>query len=297
MTEKLLVTGATGSTGGAALDALLASGHTGLRAMLRADESRAEALRERGVETVFGNLLDLASVRAALDGVAAAYFVFPIEPGLIQATAYFAQAAKEAGVRAIVNMSQKSARPDAASHAAQDHWIGERVLDWSGVGVTHLRPTFFAEWLLYPFQIGSIKQGKLRTPFGVDKHAPIASQDQGRVIASILADPAPHSGKTYPLYGPVEHTQADIADILSRTLGRPIAFEPVSLEQFRSDIETHLKRPFLAQHLSEVARDHSTGIFAGTNDFVETITGRRPMSVEAFVAANKAAFSAENTRT
>lgn len=293
MTSKILITGATGNTGGYAIDALLEKGHTGIRALLRTDDSRAKALRDRGVETVFGNLLDLTSIRAALNGVDAAYFVYPIEPGLIQATGYFAQAAKEAGVKAIVNMSQKSARSDAASQAAQDHWIGERIFDWSGVGVTHLRPTFFAEWLLYPFQISSINRGKLRTPFGVHKHAPIASEDQGRVIASILSDPAPHSGKTYPLYGPVEHTQAELAEILSETLGRPIAFEPVSLEKFRWDIETHLKRPFLAQHLYEVARDHGTGIFAGTNDVVETITGRPPMSMEAFIAANRAALLAE----
>ncbi len=293
MPNKILVTGATGNTGGAAINALLEKGHIGIRALLRTDDSRAKALRDRGVETVFGNLLDLESIRAALNGVEAAYFVYPIEPGLIQATAYFAQATKEAGVKAIVNMSQKSARSGAASHAAQDHWIGERVFDWSGVGVTHLRPTFFSEWLLYPFQISSINRGKLRTPFGLHKHAPIASVDQGQVIASILTDPASHSGKTYPLYGPVEHTQAEVAEILSKTLGRSIEFEPVSLEEFRFDIETHLKRPFLAQHLYEVARDHSTGIFAGTNDLVERITGRRPMSIEAFVAANRAAFFAE----
>jgi uncharacterized protein YbjT (DUF2867 family) len=292
MTSKLLITGATGNTGGSAIDALLADGRADVRAMLRADDERARALRDRGVEVVFGNLLDLQSVRAALVGVAAAYFVYPIEPGLIQATAYFAQAAKEMGVGMIVNMSQKSARPDAESHAAQDHWIGERVFDWSGVGTTHLRPTFFADWLLYPFQIGSIRKGRLRTPFGANKHAPIAAVDQGRVIAAILRDPEPHVGKTYPLYGPVELTQEEVAAILSKVLAHPVEFDPVSLEQFRSEIETHLKRPFLAQHLFEVARDHAQGVFAGTNDVIERMTGMPPMSIEAFVESNKAAFLA-----
>ncbi len=292
MTRKLLITGATGNTGGHAIDALLAEGHVDIRAMLRTDDDRAKALRDRGVETVFGNLLDLDSVRAALKGIEAAYFVYPIEPGLIQATAYFAQGAREAGVTAIVNMSQKSARSDATSHAARDHWIGERVFDWSGIAMTHLRPTFFADWLLYPFQIDSIRKGTLRTPFAVHRHAPIASEDQGRLIAAILHDPGPHGGRTYPLYGPVEMTQAEVAGVLAKVLERPIEFEPVSLEQFHSDIATHLKRPFLAQHLYEVARDHANGIFAGTNEIIETITGRLPMSVEAFVLANKAAFLA-----
>jgi NAD(P)H dehydrogenase (quinone) len=51
------------------------------------------------------------SVRSALEGVRSAYFVFPIQPGILQGTAYFAQAAKEAGVEAVVNMSQAPARP------------------------------------------------------------------------------------------------------------------------------------------------------------------------------------------
>ncbi|OYV30211.1 MAG: hypothetical protein B7Z81_14485 [Acidocella sp. 20-61-6] len=54
MTKTILITGATGNTGGSAIDALLERGHTGIRAMLRTDDSRAKALRDRGVETVFG---------------------------------------------------------------------------------------------------------------------------------------------------------------------------------------------------------------------------------------------------
>ncbi len=292
MSGKILITGATGDTGGYTIDALLAKGHTDIRALVRKDDHRAKALRDRGVETAIGDLLDFDSVRAALAGVEGAYFVYPIEPGSIQATAYFAQAAKEAGVKIIVNMSQKSARSDALSHAAQDHWVAEQVFDWSGVPTTHLRPTFFADWLVYPFQLASIKQGKLRTPFGLNKHAPVAAEDQGRVIASILLDPAEHAGKIYPLFGPVEMTQSEVAEILSKVLDRPIEYEPVSLEQFRSDVEEHLKKPFLAQHLYEVAKDHRDGIFSGSNDLIPAITGRDAMTVEAFVEANKSEFSA-----
>src|SRR5260370_24291652 len=82
-------------------------------------------------------------------GVAGAYFCYPIRPGIIQATALFAQAAKEAGVKCVVNMSQISAREDAKSHAAQDHWLAERVFYWSGLTLVHLRPTYFAEGLLH----------------------------------------------------------------------------------------------------------------------------------------------------
>jgi hypothetical protein len=55
-----------------------------------------------------------------MEGVSAAYFVYPLIPGLIDATAYFAQAAREAGPRSIVNMSQISARRESKSHEARD---------------------------------------------------------------------------------------------------------------------------------------------------------------------------------
>src|SRR5439155_6968811 len=59
--------------------------------------------------------------------------------GIPQATAYFAQAAKEASLECVVNMSQKSAREDAKSHAMCDHWLAERLFDWCGLTVAHLR--------------------------------------------------------------------------------------------------------------------------------------------------------------
>lgn len=105
---KVLVTGATGDTGRATVDELLARGHQ-VRALAHTQGDRSKTLQERGVEVVFGDLLDLGQVRAALDGVQRAYFVYPVRPGILQATAYFAQAAKEARVDGIVNMSQKSA--------------------------------------------------------------------------------------------------------------------------------------------------------------------------------------------
>src|SRR6478672_3928154 len=227
---KILVTGATGDTGRATVDELLARGHK-VRALAHAQDDRSKRLQDRGVEVVYGDLLDFGQVRAALGGVQRAYFVYPIRPGILQATAYFAQAAKEAGVDALVNMSQISAREDAKSHAATDHWLAERVFDWSGVTVAHIRPTYFAEWLLYLAPM--IKAGRLHVPFGTGKHAPIAAKDQGRVIAGILEDPPPHKGGIYPLYGPVEVTYQETAQVLSRVLGKPVEYRLIGFEEFR----------------------------------------------------------------
>ena len=144
MERTFLVTGPTGPTGNNTVKSLLEAG-VNVRAFTHRDDERAEALRKLGAQVVIGNILDFQAVRGAVEGVEAAYFVFPIMPGILQATAYFAQAAKEAGLKSVVNMSQISARREARSHAALDHWLAERVFDWSGIPVAHLRPTLFAE--------------------------------------------------------------------------------------------------------------------------------------------------------
>jgi len=308
---KFLVAGATGDIGGATVDELLARGHQ-VRALAHGQDERSKRLEDRGVEVVYGDLLDFGQVKAALNGVQRAYFVYPIRPGILQATAYFAQAAKEAGVDGIVNMSQISARKEAKSHAATDHWLAERVFDWSGVTVAHIRPTYYAEWLLYLAPM--IKAGLLHGPFGTGKHAPIAAADQARVIVGILEDPARHAGKIYPLFGPVEFTYAEIVQVLSRVLKKDVQYKQVSMETMLTMMASGSQKPppghnaralygefelkperqgdsFAIQHLREVAIDHQNGIFAGTNDLVEKIGGRPPMTLEEFINKNRAAFA------
>lgn len=289
--RTFFVAGATGDTGGAATDALLHAGEQ-VRTLVRKVDDRSERLKARGVEVVVGDLSDIDDVCGALEGIYSAYFMFPIESGGVSASAYFAQAARETGVSAIVNMSQISARREATSHAARDHWISERIFDWSGTPVTHLRPTFFAQWLTYPGQVASIKRdGVLQLPFGNGRHAPIAAEDQGRVIAAILRDPAPHSGKVYPLHGPVEMNHDEIAAEMSKVLGREVTYRPIDLDVFKKRLDSDDKfSDMFAQHLMSVAVDYQNGVFAGTNTIVEDLTGTPPMTVEAFVRKHAARF-------
>jgi uncharacterized protein YbjT (DUF2867 family) len=288
----ILVSGATGRTGGAAIDELLEMGKR-VRAYVRSDDERAAALRKRGVDIAIGDFTDIDDIRTAMEGIRSAYFLHPIAPGIIGASAYFAQAAKEAGVKAIVNMSQISARRESASHAAQDHWVSERIFDWSGVATTHLRPTFFADWLVYPHFAKEIwAKKKIEFPFGNGRHAPIASDDQGRVIAHILANPRGHEGKIYTLHGPIEMNHTEIAAAMSEVLDTGIEYAPTSIEVFREKMENVYKfPPFLVQHLVEVAQNYRDGIFSGTNDAVERVTGTPPLSVPQFIARNRAAFA------
>lgn len=287
--DLYLITAATGKTGARTVELLREQGAR-VRALVHRRDDRSARLAELGAEVVAGNLLDFGDVSSALAGVSAAYFCYPIDPGsLLDATAIFAQAASEAGVRAVVNMSQISARRDAKSHAAQNHWLSEGLLDRSAFITTHLRPTFFAEWLIWQWSRRN-GEGVLRLPFADGRHAPIAGADQARVIAAILANPASHDRQIYPLYGPVELDHHQIAEKMSATLAFPVRYEPVSIEQFAEVLEVQGATPVLIQHLINVAQDYRNGIFAGANNLVEVITGTPAMTVEQFSAINREAF-------
>src|SRR4051794_19607333 len=111
MAKKVLITGATGDTGRAAVKEAIDLG-LAVRAMVHSKDARSDALVKLGAEIAIGDLLDINTIRAAMEGVEAAYFVWPVQPGLIHATVNFAQAAKEADVSTVINLSQRSANRD-----------------------------------------------------------------------------------------------------------------------------------------------------------------------------------------
>jgi uncharacterized protein YbjT (DUF2867 family) len=90
----------------------------------------------------------------------------------------------------------------AFAHPADAHESAAEcfVLDWCLVDVTHPWPTLFADSLL-AFGSFSRDGGVLRLLLGDGHHAPIAAEDLGHVIASILENP-PHAGQTYPATTP-----------------------------------------------------------------------------------------------
>ena len=290
--EEILVTAATGETGRYTVQRLVEKGHA-VRALVHREDERSDALRSAGAKVVVGDLLEHDDAIRATAGTTAAYFCYPIRPGLIQATAYFADAAKRAGLEAVVNLSQISARENSKSHAARDHWIAERVFDWSGVPVVHLRPTFFAQWLLYPRSRATIvEEGIIDLPYGEGRHAPIAAEDQARLIAAILAEPAAHLGKTYPLHGPIEQDQAGIAAAVSEVLGRKITYRPLTIPQYRERLEKAGLPEIMIQHFCAVALDYQSGIFSGEDKIIAEVTGQPPMTVQEFVTLHRNAFTA-----
>lgn len=288
--QLFLITGATGNTAAPTIKILREAGHR-VRAFVHTIDDRSEALAVLGAEIVQGDLLDFHALSSAMAGVDAAYFCYPIlTDGLLAGTVTFAQAASEAGVGAVVNMSQISARRDAKSNAALQHWLSERLLDRCAFRTTHLRPTFFAEWLTWGWRRDD-DEGVLQLPFGAGRHAPISAHDQANVIAAILENPAAHDRQVYPLVGAEELDHHVIADRIAATLNIPVRYEPVDIPTFATVLTAKGVSGHFVQHVSSVAQDYRDGIFAGENNLVEVISGRPPMTVADFVNANLGAFT------
>ena len=284
---KTLVTGATGTTGSHTVQLLLKRGHT-VRVIAHNEDERSMRLQELGAEVVIGDLLKLNDVRLALSGIRGAYFVYPLSPTLVQATAIFAQAAKEAEVEIVANMSQWNSRPGAKSPATINHWLSEQVFDWSAVPVAHLRATIFSEWLLWVAR--SIRQGVMKMPWDANSRwSPVATEDLAQVIVAILENPVTHSGKTYPLCGPAEHSFAEVAEIASRVLGRQITYQQANVDAFAEALG-QTGNALFKEHCRAVAVELQEGVFAGTNSLAAQISGRQPMTVEQFVTKNRNIF-------
>ncbi|MDB5348512.1 MAG: NmrA family transcriptional regulator [Schlesneria sp.] len=281
-TRKVLITGATGDTGRAATKESINRGLV-VRAMVHRKDDRSTALEKLGAEVVIGDLQEIDTIREAMEGIDAAYLVYPVQPGLINATVNFAQAAKESGVSAVINLSQRSADRHSKSHSCRDHFIAEQVLNWSGLAVTHLRPTYFLEWLFYPWQLPLfLEKGVLRLPVGKGRHSPIGAEDQGRVIAALLQNPNEHAGQTYPLFGPVEMDHDQMAIELSEALGRKIVFQNVTIDEYCQSLKMLGVPDYVVQHLGGAMDAYQHGVMAGTNDNVERLSGQKPTSVGVF---------------
>ena len=283
----ILVTTANGDTGRPMVDLLLKEGFQ-VRAMVRQDDDRAQQLRDKGAEVVFGDLLSFRDVRAALVGVQRAYFNYPVGEGLVEAAVMFAQAAKEQNLELIVNMSQIQSRPYARSKATQNHWLSEQVFGWSGVPTTHLRVTFFMQWLLYVSHL--VRYGRYVMPFGADsRFAPIAASDIALTAAKIFASPTEHGGRIYTLTGPVEYSHQELAAEVSRVLGKDMPYEQVTVTTFLeliglSDDIAKLK------HFEAVTIDQHEGLLAGVDDTARSIVGQPLATVEEFINDNRALF-------
>src|SRR6476661_8762386 len=241
MANPILVTGAAGRVGavGRTVTELLLKHGKAVRAMVRTEDERAQALRDMGAEVVVGDLLDLDSMHRAIAGCQTMYFGMSVSDDDLAATVNVAAVAKHHGVKAFINMSQMtlsqmSITETTASPQQKLQWLAEQALNWSGLPVVHVRPTVLMEGFFLILTSDSVRQSnQIRLPFGDGKTSPVAVEDVARVLATLLADPQPHIGKIYHLTGPQSENMQFYAQEYSKALGRTVTFQDISVEQWR----------------------------------------------------------------
>ena len=300
MANPILVTGAAGrvdAIGRTVTELLLKQGKA-VRAMVRNDDERAQALRDMGAEVVVGNLLDLASMHMVIAGCEMIYFGMSVSDAYLAATVNTAAVAKHHGVKAFINMSQMTVSQMSITETTSSpqhklQWLSEQALNWSGLSVVHVRPTVFLEGFFLTLTSDSVRQSnQIRLPFGEGKTSPVAAEDVARVVASLLEHPEPHLGKIYHLTGPQSENMHFYAQEYSKALGRTITFQDIPVEPWRQSLLERRWPVHVVNHLAAMADLHRAGRFDRMSDEVLRLTGQPPLSVQEFVRNNAATFTA-----
>ncbi len=294
--SNVLIIGATGKTGMPVVEQALQAG-LHVRAVIRREDHRSEQLRLSGAEIVTGDVHDMQSVRRLVEDIDRVYFTYPPHlEHLMEATANVAIAARDAGVSALVNMSQITVRENARSQLSRQHWLSENIFDLAGLDSIHIRPTFFMENLLL-FSAQSIaEQGRMFLPYGNRGHAPIAAQDIAQVVVHLLQHPESHAGEKLILTGPEIFTMQEMANVIGQQIGHEVTYVDLPAEQWHTILTDQVGLPaFLANHLQQVAIDHQEGLFEIKNDTVERTTGTAPQSLASFVREHLPQFQGKES--
>ncbi len=298
--SPILVTGAAGDIGaiGRNLTAmLLAEGHT-VRALVRREDDRSEALRRLGAEVVQGDLTDLASMHRAIEGCARIYFGMSVSPAYLEATVNTAAVARHhGGVEAFVNMSQMTVTQMSIAETTDSpqhklHWLAEQALSWSGLPVVTVRPTVFLEGFFLRLAAAGVRErDELALPLGGSRTSPVSAVDVARAVSVILDDPAPHIGHVYNLTGFESADLDHYARVFSEALGRPIRYRNVPLSGWSDALREAGVPTHLLKHLAVMADLHAQGRYDRMTDDLFKLTGRTPTSMHEFVKFHAAEFT------
>ena len=301
--KPILVTGAAGDIGaiGRHLTAmLLAKGHK-VRALVRREDERAEALRKLGADVVLGDLTDLAFMHRAIEGCSRIYFGMSISAAYLEATVNVAAIARHHGVEVIVNMSQMTVsemniNDTTGSPQHKLHWLAEQALAWSGLPVVTVRPTVLLESFFMRLAAEGVKErDELMLPLAGARTSPISAVDVADAVSVILDNPAPHIGQIYNLTGFESDDLEHYARSFSDALGRTITYRDVPIAAWVDKLRQLGVPVYLLSHLATMAELHQQGRYDRMTDDLFKLTGQGPTSMRQFVELNTAAFTKPTT--
>jgi uncharacterized protein YbjT (DUF2867 family) len=290
----VLVTGATGTVGGALVQLMTASvsaGQTGgaaVRAMVPTSED-ADDMRGYDVEVVIGDLDRPETLDDALKGVESTFLVAPAGPDLAARELAFLDAVERAPDRPHVVTLAALGWEDPKSRFSAGHAQVVERLRSSGIRHTVLAPNGFMQDVLR-FAAMVQEESALLLPVGDAAVSHVDARDVAAVAAHVLGEPAPHEGKAYDITGPAALTYAQIAAGISAVAGRTISYRDTPPDDVRQRLLGYGWSEWTVDGMLEVYAAYADGLGAPVTDEVEKATGRPATDFSHFLAGHAAAF-------
>ena len=304
MAKPVLVTSAAGGrqgkTGRHVSEMLLARG-VPVRAFVHTIDERSERLRTLGAEIFKGDFLDIRSVQRATEGVSTIYFAYPVQDGLMDATATMALAAREAKVTRLVNLVMLQSSPDAPTPRMRQNYLSEKVFEWAGIGAAHIRATIFYENVAALVRQSLPAQGAIRLPWGGENTVLplVAGEDVARVAVGLLTGPQPAAGSAVRMIGATMSLK-EIVATFAGVLARNVHYQEISDEEWRREAASRNYNPHAIEHLASLWRairgaaiDPKDPNYAVT-DTIEKIGGAKPRTFETFVREGQSELLAKS---
>ncbi|MBO9427266.1 NAD(P)H-binding protein [Labrenzia sp. R4_1] len=222
----------------------------------------------------------------ALQGVSAAYVsYFPdiAVPGAVEQVEAFTKLAQDAGVEKLVLLTGRG------EHHAER---AEEVVRTSGLAFTIVRAAWFAQNYSEGALFEPVMAGVLPMPGG-DIREPIVDVDDIAAVAVAALTEDGHDGELYEVTGPRLLSFADMAQELSKSIGRPVQHLPISFEEFHAEV-ARSSGEMIAGVITEIARETLDGRNAHLADGVQRALGRPPKDFADYArdAARSGAWSA-----
>jgi uncharacterized protein YbjT (DUF2867 family) len=264
---------------------LLTQRQVPVRVLVR-DPATVKALADAGVEIAVGDLVIPDSIDEAMAGVSAVVLVSPAVPA--QELNVVASAAR-AGVGHVVKATSKASADSPIARRRGQAEI-EAGLAASGLPHTLLRANAYMQNTLALAPVIA-KTSSFGSSAGKGLVGMVDARDVGAVAAEIAASPAPHAGKTYWLSGPALISNYDVAEVLSRLLGRAITYRELSFDEDRNAMVSAGLPEAIAEMNAQAFSLTAEGDAEWVSEDVPTILGRKARSYAQFATDNARAFS------
>ena len=291
--SRILIAAAGGRVARRVAAALCARGETP-RALVRdAAKARRVLVDDRGaalpVELVTSDIAELDGMRRALEGVEIAFLALGSSLDQVALEKGFIDVAADTHLPHLVKLSAAAAASDAVASVLRWHAAIESHLATSGVPHTIIGPSTFADVLmLHADAIRQHRRWSGSAPRG--RNALIDSADVVDVVVAVLTDPAKRGGLNV-LTGPVGLTWPDVADALTRVLGRPVVYDAVSIEERRAELAASGVAAWRVELLLGLDDINRTDLYATATQTVQVLTGHPPRTIEEYIERNREAFS------